>query len=166
MSQAPYHGNQYPTYSQQQPPQMQHAYTADSSYYTQQRPQQHPQGSGYPGAAGPAHMSTYSSVPQGMAEHNRPPAAYGGEYRPSRMSTYNQRPAPPNMRYQRSEARYNSQYGHLVTERTDRRTACSGASCSACCRYNMVGCCVCCNGYLRLCGMGKSIRELFNLQGH
>ncbi|KAJ2003490.1 hypothetical protein H4R26_003049 [Coemansia thaxteri] len=110
-------------------------------------------------------MSTYSS--NVIHDQGRPASYYGGggpadgppPRRPSRMShhesVYSQ---------SRHNGRAATHYGHLVSEEPRRNIMCGGDSCSACCKYNTLACLFCCNGWLRLCGCGMSIREILKFK--
>ncbi|KAJ2551594.1 hypothetical protein EV175_003633 [Coemansia sp. RSA 1933] len=111
---------------------------------------------GQPGSAAP---------PPPRAEGYRPPSmpdqfstAHG---RPSRMSISH---PPTSLARRRSESQPNNHYGHLVSEEPMGDVPCSGDACGACCKYNTIGCILCCNGCLRLCGGGASIKDILGLK--
>ncbi|KAJ1942434.1 hypothetical protein EC988_006488, partial [Linderina pennispora] len=166
MSQAGgYTDTQYQSYPQQSYPPMSQA-PMQQPYTTQPQapPPMAPQQSAGNGIPDPSMMSanyppqTAFSGQSSQAEGPRPPPA-GRTSRP--VSQYQ----PPNMNSSRHSApsqsnRRRSHYGQLVPHEPDKSTACSGAACSACWKYNLMGCCACCNGWLRLCGGGFKISDV------
>ncbi|KAI9500320.1 hypothetical protein GGI25_001096 [Coemansia spiralis] len=129
-----------------------------------------PQESSYPQTTYPqvppmSHAQTfpYSQGPPTVAMGPAPPRT--GYSPPSVDYSYNQRPSrmsvgrPPTMARRRSESQ--THYGHLVSE-DKGDVPCSGDACGACCKYNTIGCLLCCNGWLRLCGGGTSIKNILS----
>ncbi|KAJ1666856.1 hypothetical protein IW140_002487 [Coemansia sp. RSA 1813] len=99
--------------------------------------------------------------PDGYRPPSMPDQFSTGHGRPSRMSISQ---PPTSMSRRRSETQQNNHYGHLVTEEPIGDVPCSGEACSACCKYNTIGCILCCNGCLRLCGGGASIKDILGLK--
>ncbi|KAJ1820304.1 hypothetical protein H4S02_008167 [Coemansia sp. RSA 2611] len=149
MSQQPFPGSQYQ--AQYQPPPPPQAYGAS---YNNDGP--------HGGGAFPGRMSSYSSNP--MHEGPPPHMDSHNQTRPSRMShnpsVYSQQPTTANRRNDRA----GTHYGHLVSEEPRRDIPCSGDACGACCKYNSLACLFCCNGWMRLCGCGMSIKEILKFK--
>ncbi|KAJ2441281.1 hypothetical protein GGF42_007346 [Coemansia sp. RSA 2424] len=158
MSQPPFHGSQYQSQSQYQPP---------------PPPQAHGASFNYDGPNPPHHgrMSTYSSNPMHETT-GRPASNYGGpphmdshnQNRPSRMSHNPSAYSQQHTTAPRRNDRAGNHYGHLVSEEPRRGIPCSGDACGACCKYNSLACLFCCNGWMRLCGCGMSIKEILSLK--
>ncbi|KAJ1889249.1 hypothetical protein LPJ66_008136 [Kickxella alabastrina] len=129
---------------------------------------QRPTNMGGPGEPYPQQMNHSAYVPPDMSvggmtqsqyNPNRPAAAYNPPRPPSQYTA-----RPPQSQYPHPQKRNKSgtHYGHLVSEKPDGNTPCSGDACNACCKYNVLACLFCCNGWMRLCGNGMSIKDILS----
>ncbi|KAJ2785750.1 hypothetical protein GGI15_001810 [Coemansia interrupta] len=117
----------------------------------------------------PLNQSGYAPPHPPMSEAGRPMSAYNpppmrpqSQYTGRPQSQYN--PNPSSQYYQHGKNKNGAHYGHLVTQEPDRDTACGGDACGACCKYNTLACLFCCNGWLRLCGRGMSIKDILSFK--
>ncbi|KAJ2231785.1 hypothetical protein IWW45_005379 [Coemansia sp. RSA 485] len=120
------------------------------------------------GAYPPPHGGGGGYAPP-MSEAGRPMSAYNPPHRPQSQYTA----ARPQSQYNPNHSQYHqppkpgknqSHYGHLVSQEPDRETPCGGDACGACCKYNTLACLFCCNGWLRLCGHGMSIKDILSFK--
>ncbi|KAJ2520425.1 hypothetical protein H4217_002043 [Coemansia sp. RSA 1939] len=112
-------------------------------------------------------QQSFGPPPSVAPPPSRPPAGYTPTIMPDRPNTGPGRLSrpPTSVSRRRSDSQNNNNhYGHLVSEDPLGDIPCSGAACSACCKYNTIGCILCCNGWLRLCGGGTSIKDILGMK--
>ncbi|KAJ2724029.1 hypothetical protein GGI07_002234 [Coemansia sp. Benny D115] len=117
--------------------------------------------------AGPPPMNPESAYmppphPPAMSEAGRPMSAYNPPGPPPGRPQSQYTARPPSQ--YRPQNKSNAHYGHLVSEEPERDIPCSGDACGACCKYNTIACLFCCNGWLRCCGRGMSIKDILSFK--